>query len=255
MKEANILCLINKSKTFGTEARKLIKRRRNMYRFLGACSLISMFVVPSYSQAPAGRAPATRWLLDSEGGTDPGYELPSLAFGVSIERPITERIELQGGVSFSPTKTLSTNDGHHFDVSGEGLFWITHRFAVTAALSRGYLWTSQYDLQGWSPSIGLAIREQLFDSPGRFYLSFLIPTGCQWGASCPIQSSRETGPKINWERRLSSHWRFGFEFGVYRVLNQGNPLDPAAGRTGQVTGDAHIISRFEFPGGGLEEAY
>lgn len=226
-----------------------------MCRFLGACFLMFMFVASSHSQATAGLALGTRWLLDSQAGSDPGYKLPSLAVGASFEQPIGERVELQGGISFSPTKTISTNDGHRFDISGEGLFWISQRFAATASLGRGYLWTSQYDLQGWSPSIGLAIRDQALGSPGRLYLSYLIPTGCQWGASCPIQSSRETGAKIYWEHRITSHWRFGFEFGIYRVLDQGNPLDPSAGRTGQVTGDAHIVSRFEFPGGSIDEPY
>jgi hypothetical protein len=255
MNEAKILCLVNIIRTLGLEARRLTERGMSMYRFIGVCSMMLTFVVSSSSQTPTGITPSTRWLLDSQVGTDPGYSLPSLAAGVSIERPITEHIELQGGVSFSPTKTLSTNDGNHFDMYGEGLFWVTQRFAAAASLSRGYLWTSHYDLQGWSPSIGLAIREESLGAPGRLYLSYLIPTGCQWGPSCPIQSSRETGAKIYWEHRMSSHWRFGFEFGIYHVLNQGNPLDPAAGRTGQLTGDAHIVSRFEFPRGGLEELY
>jgi hypothetical protein len=229
--------------------------RLKMFRILGAWLLGFMFVASSYSQTLPGGVPPTRWLLDSQVGSDPGYRVPSFAIGVSVERPITNLIEVQGAGSFSPTKTLSTNDGHHFDVSGEGLFWITERFAATASLSRGYLWTSQYNLQGWSPSIGIAIREQFLGAPGRLYLSYLIPTGCQWGAGCPIQSSRETGARINWEHRVASHWRFGFEFGIYHVLNQGNPLDPAAGRTGQITGDAHIVSRIEFPGGTLDEPY
>lgn len=255
MNEVKILCLVNIIRTLGLRARQLAKGGTNMYRFLGVCFLTLMLVGSSHSQTTAGITPATRWLLDTQVGTDPGYRLPSLAAGLSIERPITERIELQRGGSFSPTKTLSTNDGNHFDIYGEGLFWVTQRVAATVSLSRGYLWTSQYDLQGWLPSIGLSIREEALGAPGRLYLSYLIPTGCQWGAGCPIQSSRETGAKIYWEHRMSSHWRFGFEFGIYRVLNQGNPLDPAAGRTAQITGDAHIVSRFEFPGGSLGELY
>ena len=227
-----------------------------MYRFLGAWLLVLIFVESSYSQTiPTGKAPDTQWLLDSQAGSDPGFKVPSFALGVSLEHEITTRIELQGGASYSPTKTSTTNDGHDLTINAGVVFWITRRFAPTASLISTRLWTSQFNSLAWSPLIGFAIREHTLGSPGRLYLSYLIPTGCQWGASCPIQSSRETGPKIFWEHRMLAHWRVGFEFGVYRVLDQGNPLDPAAGRTSQMTGDAHIISRFEFPGGGIDEDY
>jgi hypothetical protein len=249
MNEANDLDLINKSEAPVGFPHKGM----HMYRFFGAWLLVMMFATSSNSQTDS--SPSTRWLLDSQVGSDTGYKTPTITMGVSIERPITTRLEVQGGVSFSPTKTLLTNDGHHLDISGQTVFWVTQRLGVTASLSRGYLWTSQFNLQGWTPSAGVAVRVRAFDSPGRLYLTYLIPTGCQWGAGCPIQSNRKTGAKVYWENRISKHWRFGFEFGVYHVLYQGNSLDPAAGRTGQMTGDAHIVSRFEFPGGDLDEGY
>jgi hypothetical protein len=226
-----------------------------MCRLFGAWVLSLMFVTPSYSQMPAGKARLTDWLVTFEAGSDPGYKLPSVDLGVSFERPVTKRFELQGGASYSPTASMQTNDGHRLDLDGELIFWIARRFGPTASLGRGYLWTSQYTLGGWSPSIGFVVRDYTLGSPGRFYFSYLIPTGCQWGAGCRIQSSRRTGPKIYWEHRIAAHWRVGFELGVYRVLDEGNPLDPAAGRASQVTGDSHFVSRFDFPGGSPDEEY
>jgi hypothetical protein len=228
----------------------------NTYRLIGAWLLVLIFAESSYTQTiPAGKASDTQWLLNFQAGSDPGLNLPSVAFGVSFEHEITTRLELQGGVAYSPTKTSTTNDGHSLAINSEGVFWISRRLAATASLHRATLSSSQLNHSTWSPQIGFAIREHTFGSSGRFYLSYLIPVGCQWGVNCPIQSVRETGPRINWEHRILTHWRVGFEFGVYRVLNQGNPQDPAAGRTSQVTGDAHIISRFEFPGGRIDEDY
>lgn len=227
-----------------------------MYRIPGTCLLALALATPIYSQAlHSGKLPSTEWLLDTQVGSDPGYKLPYIALGVSFQRPITKHIEFQGGVSYSPTKTLMTNDGRGVGIQGEVDYWLIRRVAATASLRWGELWTSEFNSQGWRPAIGFAIREHSFDSPGRFYFSYVIPTGCQWGAGCQVQSDRKTGPKVYWEHRVWTHWRWGFEFGVYRVLNQGNPLDRAAGRTRQITGDAHVVSRFEFPGGDLNEDY
>jgi hypothetical protein len=226
-----------------------------VYRYFGVCLFVLAFVPPSHSQTSTGVAPTVQLLLDSRLGDDPGYKFPSVALGVSLELPISNRVELQGGISYTPTKPLDTNSSDSLGLTGGGVFWITRRFGATAFLERGHAWTSQYNLKGWGPLIGIAIREHTHDSPGRLYLSYVIPTGCQWGTTCLIQSSRTTGGRIYWDHRVFMHWRFGFEFGLYRTLNQGDPLNPAAGRTSQLDWDGHIVSRFEFPSSRLDERY
>lgn len=227
-----------------------------MYRCLGACLLALLVIAPSYPQTvQTGEAPTIQFLLDSSIGYDPGYQFPSVIVGASVELPVSNHVELQGGISYTPTKPFVGSNSDRFGATGGAVFWITRRFAATAFLERGHAWASQYNLKGWGPSVGIAIREHTHDSPGRLYLSYVIPTGCQWGPNCLIQSSRTTGGKIYWDHRVLRHWRFGAEFGLYRSLNQGNPLDPAAGRTSQTILDGHIVSRLEFPSSHLDELY
>lgn len=227
-----------------------------MYRCVAACLLVLVFVASSHAQTEqTGAAPTVQFLLDTQIAHEPGYNFPTVKVGVSAELPISTRFELQGGISYTPTKAFVANTGDSLGATSGGVFWITRRFAATAFLERGHVWTSQYNLKGWGPLVGIVIREHSHDSPGRLYLSYVIPTGCQWGPNCLIQSSRTMGGRINWDHRVLVHWRFGAEFGLYRALNQGNPLDPAAGRTGQLIWDGHIESRFEFPSSRLDELY
>jgi hypothetical protein len=195
-----------------------------------------------------------QFFVDARLGGGPGYRFPSVELGVSFELPISTHIELQG-VSYTPTKPINAIKGDSLGMTGGGAFWITRRFGATAYLDRGHLWTSQFNLRGWGPLVGVAIREHTHESPGRLYVSYVIPTGCQWGGSCLAQPSRTTSARIYWDHRVLVHWRFGFEVGLYRRLNQGDPLDPAAGRTSQLVGDAQMVSRFEFPSSRLDELY
>jgi len=220
--------------------------------------LVFLSAASSGAQAlPAGRESATRWLLDAETGTDAalGYKVPHVGFGSSIEQSLGTRIELDGGLSFSPDKKIITNDGSSLLIKSSGRFWITQRFAITGGLERSNLWTSQFSKAAWLPSVGIAIRESSLGMPGRLYFSYLFPTGCQWGAGCPIQSNREMGPVGYWEKRTYSHFRVGFQIGYYRILNQGNPLQPSIGRTGEWSGDVHVVTRYEFHGSSLDNAY
>ena len=229
-----------------------------MNRAIKLLLVVCLFAGSSGAQAlPAGRESTTRWLLDAETGSDAGlgFKLPHLAFGTSIERTVGTRTEVQVGVSFSPDKKYVTNDGTSLQMKSMGLFWVTPRFAITGGLTRSNLWTSQFNKQALLPSVGIAVREHIEDLPGRVYISYLFPTGCQWGASCPIQSNRAMGPAVYWEQRVQQHFRLGLHMGYYRILNQGNPLQPSAGRTGGWQGDVHVVVRYELPGGALGKAY
>jgi hypothetical protein len=219
--------------------------------------LVLVFAASSIAQAlPTGKASTTRWMVDSEIGYDGLVSTnPHLMFGASIERPIGGRVELQGGASFSPDMRLTTNDDRSIVVTGMGLFWITQQFAVTGGVIRGNLSDSQSNRSGWTPSIGIAMREHIFNIPGRLYFAYAFPTGCQWGATCPIQSYRIQGPEGYWEHRIWPHFRLGVQAGYYHILNQGDPLDRAAGRTGEWTGDVHVLMRFEIPSGSLKSPY
>jgi len=199
----------------------------------------------------------TRWMLDMESGSESGlgYKLPHIAVGFSVERPVANRFELQGGVSYSPDKKYITNDGNSLKFKGRGIFWITPHFAVTGSLRHSSLWTSQFSKSASMPMAGVTFREALGGYPGRIYLDILFPTGCQWGPNCPIQSNRTKGAEIYWENRIASHVRLGVKFGFYHILNQSNQFRPDIPRTGQVTGDTVITLRYEFHTGSLDKLY
>jgi hypothetical protein len=228
-----------------------------MKRMAKALLMVLAFDVSLSAQALApGRAPATRLMLDSGIGYDGiGFKNPHVVFGASLEQAMGERVELQGGVSFSPNLKLTTNDDKSILVTGMGLFWITHRLAVTGGFTRANLLGSQPSKIDWMPSVGIGMRDHLFSFPGRLYLSYVFPTGCQWGANCPIQSIRILGPQGYWEHRIWPHLRLGMQVSYYRILNQGNPLDPASGRTGEWKGDVRMLMRFEFPGDSRNTTY
>jgi hypothetical protein len=229
-----------------------------MGRVIKVALLVLAFAGSLGAQAvPTGKHSATRWLLDSETGSDAGlgYKMPHIAFGFSFERQVGRNIELQGRTSFSPDRKYITNDGLNLIIMSTGLYWITQRFAVTGSIRRSNLWTSQFNKSAWGPSVGTAIRENSFGYPGRLYLDYLFPTGCQWGLNCRIQSNRSLGPEVYWEKRIASHFRLGFKFGFYHILNQSNELRSDIPRTGEWTGDTHVVMRFEFPRGSTVELY
>jgi hypothetical protein len=135
------------------------------------------------------------------------------------------------------------------------LYWFTKRLAVTAAVHRSYLWTSQFNKSASEPIFGVAIRNSFLDFPGRVYVDYVMPRGCEWGASCPMQSNRAQGPEFAYENRLSPHFRLMTKFGVYHIFNQSNNLRPDIPRIGQWTGNVHMVLRFEFPAGNMDIRY
>jgi hypothetical protein len=191
-----------------------------MFRLARAALLVLVFGGWLGAQTlPLDSSRATHWMLDTESGSNSGlgYKLPHLAVGFGVERSTARHFELQGRVSYSPDRKYITNDGNSLDFKGSGLFWMTPKLALIGSLRRWNLWTSQFDKSGWEPSAGIAIREYGLDYPGRIYLEYLLPTGCQWGASCPIQSNRKQGVEFYWETRIASHVRLGLQFGFYHL--------------------------------------
>lgn len=206
-----------------------------MTRFLRVMLLMSAISLPAGAQAlPAGKLPQTRWLFDFETGGDSGlgYKLPHIAAGTALERSVGKRLEFQGRLSYSPDKKYITNDGNSINMSTGVLFWVTDRLALYGDIGKSYLWTSQFNKSATFPSVGVVFRDHLGGVPGRLYISYFLPTGCQWGANCPIQSSRLQGPETYWEHRLWPRFRLGFSIGVYHILNQSNQMEPNIPRKG-----------------------
>jgi hypothetical protein len=199
----------------------------------------------------------TRWMLETETGSESsfGFKLPHVGVGFSAERPVAKHFELQALVSYSPDKKYITNDGNSLKFNGTGLYWITRGFALTGGLHHSNLWTSQFNKSSTAPSAGVAFREAIGGLPGRIYLGYLFPTGCQWGSSCPIQSSRTKGVEFYWETRMSSHFRMGVEMGIYHFLSQSNQFRPDIPRIGSFGGITLLTLKYEFHRGDMDKLY
>ena len=229
-----------------------------MHRSLRAVLLALVFAGPLGAQNfSVDNSTATRWMLDTESGSESGlgFKIPHLAVGIGAERSVGKHFELQGRLSYSPDRKYITNDGKSLLMKSRGLYWITPKFALTGGLHRSYLWTSQFNKSSWSPSAGIAFREGGFGMPGRIYFDYLFPTGCQWGASCPIQSNRTQGVDFYWETRVASHFRLGLLFGTYHLRNQSNQFRPDIPRSGVITGDMLVTLRYEFHRGSMDKLY
>lgn len=202
--------------------------------------------------APAGWMPGNIWMLDSSVGTDAGlgHVLPSLRYGVSLERSITPRVELQVSAAYSPDHTFTTNDGNSLLASGQGLFWFNHRFAAVGGMHFARLWTSQFDKSAFFPLAGIAIRDRwMGELPGRMYIYYEFPTGCVLATAtnpCNIQSNRLQGANFDQEFRVRPHLRVGFLFGFYHSCDQGNPFAPNVPRSCHYTVTSALQFRFEF---------
>lgn len=223
----------------------------------GAFCLLFSAAATFAQGVPARRHSPTRWLLDSETGSQAGlgFKDPHFAAGPSFEKALGPRFELQGSVHYSPDRKIITKDGNSLRVQGQGIFWTTWRLGISGSLRHSNLWTSQFNKSAFGPAAGVVIREQFQGMPGRLYVDFLLPTGCEWGPSCRMQSNRMKGPEVYWEHRVWTGVRLGLHVGIYHFLNQSNNLRPDLARLGQWTGDTSVLVRFEFPRASLENYY
>jgi len=215
-------------------------------------------VISSVTPEKAGRFDeSTRWLMDSEVGTYAGlgFKLPHTAFGTTIERPLSQRLEAQASAKFSPDRKLITDDGHSLVASARGIFWANHYFGLTGEASYSRLWTSQFDKTAWLPAPGVVFRLSFLGNPTRMYLDYAVPTGSIDAHG--IESSRLQGPEYYVESRLASMgpvtMRFGIKWNVYHFLEQGNPeCDGTFGgavtcrRKGDTTAVTALTLRFEW---------
>lgn len=215
------------------------------------------------SSAPLTRAamadfdPRTRWLLDSEVGSDEGlgYKLPHTAFGVSLEKPIFRRFELQARISDSPDRKAITNDGNTLSTSVGAIAWLHRNFGLYDAMSYSRLWTSQFNKAGWFPRPGVVFRLRLLGIPTRMYLDYVVPTGTIDKKG--IESNRLRGVEYFFDARMASVGpltiRTGLQWNLYHFLDQGDPLcDGTFGkrvtcpRIGHFTATSALTFRFEW---------
>ena len=191
------------------------------------------------------------WFVDARlvANSGLGYGQPFRSFGVSAELPVVRRVEFHADLWYSPDKNVAANNGRQFLMKGTGLFWLTHRFALTGSFQRDWLWTSQFDEQASNPLPGIVVRNH-FAHPGRFYLSYLVPTGCVWATAsnpCLFQSRRMQGPQLTEEYQLKSYLRFAVGGTITHFCDQSDEYDPAAGRTCHLTPTVEFGIKVEFP--------
>jgi hypothetical protein len=191
-----------------------------------------------------------RFLLDSQVGSEStlGYKFPSLSVGPSFEIPFKNRFELQGGASYSPDSKLITNNGRLVDVTASAIGFVNQRVGFTAGVEHGWLWTSEFDKKALFPSAGVVLRNDYF-GPGRFYLSYIFPTGRVSATpdnTLSIQSNRLQGITLRQETRSFSHMRWGLESGVYRFCDESNPNEPPGSRRCHLGVSALARFSFEF---------
>jgi hypothetical protein len=191
-----------------------------------------------------------RLLLGTEvGSAQPlGYLFPSVTLGPSLEVPVANHFEIQTSAMYSPDRKRITHDGHLEMVSGSVVAFAGQHLGFTTGLERSWLWTSEFDKTVLLPSAGVVLRNDFFGH-GRFYVSYIFPTGCVWATSsnpCTIQSNRLQGITMRQEARSFDHMRWGLESGIYHFCNESNPNEPEVGRKCVWGPTAMVLLRFEF---------
>lgn len=188
---------------------------------------------------PALRTAGTRWLFDTEVGTDRdlGFRDPHLEFGTAIEQPLGKHFEIQGKISYSPDHKIN-NGGNSLSIDAVAIGWLCNRAGILGKIHDTRLWTPQFDKQATSPSVGAVFRMREFGLANRLYLSYVLPTGC---THCRIQGSRLQGVDGYWEFRLFSHLRVGTRMGIFTFLEQGNPLSNAPRTRKYAVTDAFVF--------------
>jgi hypothetical protein len=174
---------------------------------------------------------------------------------MDVEKPIGTRWEAQGGVSWSPDRKYITNDGNTAQARAAALFWPIPKVGLTAGMEYTHLWTNEFQKGGYSPFAGVVLRDRWYGNPGRLYVYYFFPTGCQWGSRCVIQSNRTSGIQVDQVWRLWPHWRFGFRCAWWHFADQSNPLEPQLGRIWHNTGTVIAVLQYEFRAGSVDEAY
>jgi hypothetical protein len=232
----------------------------NLSRILRVGLLVLSISLPTWAQESEGPPNfSTRWLLDFKLGVagQLGYKFPSTSLGLSVERPIRKRLEIQGSVAYSPDRKVITNDGNSLSGSASGIAWLTSHVGISGGIEGSQLWTSKFGKGTWSPILGTVIHVPVLD-PGRLTVLYAFPTGCVWATPdnpCKIQSNRLQGVQLKQEIRTWPHLRLGLEVGIYHFCDQSNQNEQSVPRTCHIAGASAGIVRFEFPAGSNNDLY
>lgn len=193
-----------------------------------------------------------RFLVGGQLGLVSGYDIPTLQGNIGVEIPLSRHFEIQTRFSSGWTPKTDSHSGYSFHQEARGIYWFSDKLGINGEFRQTYLYTKLYDKHAWAPTAGLAWRNGWTGKdgmPGRMYLNWIFPTGCQWATAsnpCRIQSSRLTGMEVNQEFRIGHHIRLGLIFGILRGLEQGNPNQPSAGRISYPAVDYEGVVRYEF---------
>ncbi|HTS07528.1 MAG TPA: hypothetical protein VMP68_18255 [Candidatus Eisenbacteria bacterium] len=219
--------------------------------------LVLSLLVPLCTSAQDGVPPTDvgfRWSFDTRFGSEPelGFRVPSTSFGSSIEYPLGNQLELQGGVIVTPTETANGAEAHWVEIEGTGIARLTTRLGLSFGVRREWLWAGQTQRSGWNPMLGVVLRDQLL-RPGRLSVAYLFPTGCgERVSSCSNWSGRTQGMELTQEFRLWPHFRVGLRGGIYHYCE----LNESSGHGDcKFSPGGEIIMRFEFSKGSSQISY
>lgn len=212
-----------------------------------AIMVFSLCQTASAQDSPVALSYGTRWILNTQYGSLPLFGVNSAAtsFGPAVEHSISNTIEVQANLSVTPSVAVNattTSTGHSFGLGGAGIGWINERLGLSLGVQQSWLWASKFSASAWNPSLGMVLRDY-FHRPGRLYVSYLFPTGCSGGSSCPTPLSRMQGVQSMQEFRLWRHFRLGLQGGVYHFCSEGAPPDQ---RTCKFSPAGLVVMRFEF---------
>jgi hypothetical protein len=180
-----------------------------------------------------------------------GFSFPASDFGITVEQPIRS-FELQLGSAYSATHKPGGGPGPDtsFRTTGTLIYW-RRWWGPCFTEESASLRTPDFNKRDNYMTPCVVLRGYPFGIPSRLYFGYLLPSGKWDGADrSGIEASRDQGVTFYWEERLlnlkQATVRYRATFGLYRALEQGNPL--CDGTEGVFIASCARIPVFEFNG-------
>lgn len=175
-----------------------------------------------------------------------GFKPPYVAVSAVAEIPLGSHFEDQPIFTYSPDAKAFDRYGTNLNVTNRAIYW-RRVIGLQGGVDVSAYWQAGLKKHAWTPFAGAAFRYRMLGFPSRSYLAYLLPTGCQKYRvtnPCQIQSSRTQGIYFQQEW-VFYHWMtYGAEIQVLHFLDQGNPMDFAAGRNAHWTMASDVHVRF-----------
>jgi hypothetical protein len=204
--------------------------------------------------------PHARFLLTADIGASSAYTLPMSTLGFTVEQPIRS-FELQLASTYSPSHKAGGGPGLDTGLRSTGtiIYW---RRSWGPCFSEELAWerTANFTKTAEYATPCVMLRAYPFGIQSRLYFGYLVPSG-KWAGPNGIESSRTQGLTFYWEARVlnlnRATVRFRYTLGLYRILQQGNPLcDGTEGvlvsgcaRVAAVSGNMSVGLELEIPKG------